>query len=123
MLFFVVFVPFISAQIIRDEIDICLNKKCNQTHSTCGFDNGRLNCVDYDRPGSTVMFITKKFRFPKSPTFVFVTDGNKADFIRIESITLFNPVYPSIRGHLYKLFFEETTYYLKLPGIQTIQRE
>ena len=123
MLFFVIFVPFISAQIIRDEIDICLNKKCNQTHSTCGFDNGRLNCVDYDQPGSTVMFITKKFRFPKSPTFVFVTDGNKADFIRIKPITFFNPVFPSIRGHLYKMQFEETTYYLKLPGIETIQRE
>ena len=76
MLFFVIFIPFVSAQIIRDEIDICLNKKCNQTHSTCGFDNGRLNCVDYDRPGSTVMFITKKFRFPKSPTFVFVVGAH-----------------------------------------------
>jgi hypothetical protein len=123
MLFFVLFVPFISTQIIRDEIDYCFDKKCNETHSTCGFDDGKLNCVDYKKPGSTVLFITKKFRFPKCPTFVFITDGNMADFLEIEPITLFNPVFPSIRGHLYKMLFEETTYYLKLPGRESIQRK
>ena len=123
MLFFVFFIPFTSTQIIRDEIDFCFKKRCNETHSTCGFDNGKLNCVDYDKPGSTVMFITKTFRFPKSPTFVLVTDGNMADFVQIESITLFNPVFPSIRGHLYKLLFEDTVYYLKLPGVESIRRK
>ena len=123
MLSFVLFVPLISAQIIRDEIDFCFSKNCNETHPTCGFDNGKLNCVNYNVPGSTLMFITKKFRFPKSPTFIFITDGNKADFIQIEPITWFNPVYPSVRGHLFKMFFEETVYYLKLPGRESIQRK
>ena len=123
MLFFVFFVPFTLSQIIRDEIDFCLDKTCNKTHSTCGLENGKTNCVNYKVPGSTVMFITKKFRFPKSPTFVFVTDGNMADFLQIEPITFFNPVFPAIRGHLYKMLFEETIYYLKLPGVETIQRK
>ena len=121
MLFFILCIPFTLSQIIRDDIDFCLDRKCNETHSTCGFENGKPNCVNYKIPGSTVMFVTKKFRFPKCPTFVFVTDGNIANFLQIEPITFFNPVFPEIRGHLYKMLFEDTIYYLKLLGMETIQ--
>ena len=36
MLFFVLFVPFISTQIIRDEIDYCFDKECNNIYYVIG---------------------------------------------------------------------------------------
>ena len=121
MLFFILCIPFALSEIIRDDVDFCVNKKCNETHSTCGIENGKPNCVNYNSPGNTVIFVKKKFRFPKSPTFIFITDGNTANFHQIESISYFNPIFPEIRGHLYKMLFEETNYYLKIPGIESIQ--
>ena len=122
MLFFALLcIPFTRTEILRDDIDFCVFKKCDENRPTCGMENGTTKCVNYNSPGNAEIFVTKKFQFPKSPTYIFITDGRTASFRKIDSITFFNPIFPEIRGHLYKMLFEGVNYYLKIPGKESIQ--